>query len=763
MVLSPGISQIQQRGQLAMKWKKSTRLWLWSALLTVIFIGVQCSMPTDTKETIWRTQITLPVDFTVYSLASQMKEGFKGFTVLGADDRAKPDDSLVLALHDTMDMNFDRHLFDLDSAYIKEKLGTSTIKNSTPVVAPMILNFIGTATSDTPFTDTSTQTLKNIYYSEFDSSCPLLPVAVTNVSGTVALDSLTVGIVDNGARVTSGFIATLAPGATDTAYMPIAGKALDSVIQVDASGLIRGNGAVVAATDGLVVEFSLDAMVVSKATILDSLLDFSHIYEKEMALSDTFNIDYIDFDTTIIAYTITTTAPITMQVEGELRDLWNSSFCKQNGIVKRANIAPKVTAQDSADPTHYRGKITTDTMSTTGALHQTGRLSFGTARLLAQWDTVTNRSLGYYQFTATIIPTGERVTISKDDRFEADLNPVKFPFVALNGTFQYAVVKTGEPFAVETALPFKSSITDSLRGNFQFISATAPLSITMNMADSSHIDSVEVSVTVTDPRANTASPCSSFIGIRKLTNNTRETATIDLTDLINGFPDSLIFSLRSAFPAGSRLFLTNAPDPVTGEYPNNLLLGAHTVAAARIPLDWKLANTAVVILEDSKVVLDSALKDVKILRDRELSLILRIENRSNLSGVLYAIAAADNFGKELLALPDSEVDPSICSTEDGQDFVNLLGNDGIGIPFSDTTDTIGSLITISDKSMISFDEPAIDKIFRATELHIRWKLVLPKKNAQVMRNSDKISISSSLHIQGNMTAHTLIDSLQSQK
>jgi hypothetical protein len=733
--------------------------WLQTTALTLALFTVMCSMPSDTKETAWRTQITLPIGVTDFSLAKLMTAGFNNFDVLGASGSARPGDTLIVAANDSMTMNFNQQVFNLDSAYLKERLGTSTIQTTDTVVAPMTLNVDGKVDVATPFHATSTQTLKNIFYAEFDSTSPLLPVQVTNTSATVILDNLTIGIMDNGRLVTNGQIATLSPGASETIAMPIAGKSLDSIIMIDAGGTIRGNGATVSSDNGLLVKFSLDRMVVSKATILDSLLNFTHRYEKALSLSDTFNIEYVDFDTAIIEYNIMTTASITLRVEGELRDLWDISFCKQKNITTVAAIAPNVTSADSANPRRYLGRIIADTLGRSGLPQQRGRLSFGSSRLFAKWDTTTNKSMGDYKFTATIIPTGRRVTIAKDDRFEADMQPVRFPFVALSGVFQYEMRKRGEPFGVQTSLGWKQSIVDSLRGKLQFKSATAPLSLHMIMADSSRIDSVLIAVVINDPQAASTPPCTSLIGIRNMTNNTAKTAVIDLTELINGFPDSLVFSLSSSFPAGSRLFLTNERDPISGEYPNSLLLGVNSVVAARIPLDWKFSSTAVVILEDSRVEMNSSLKDFTFMRDREIGLILRVKNESPLAGVLYGIAAADADGKALLSLPDDQVDPAICATEGGKRFVNLLGNSGVCIPKRDPTDSAATIISISAKSMITFDDQAIDKLFGANVLHVRWKLVLPMKDGEALRNGDKISISSSFNIKGTMTTHMIVDSL----
>ena len=325
----------------------------------------------------------------------------------------------------------------------------------------------------------------------------------------------------------------------------------------------------------------------------------------------------------------------------------------------------------------------------------------------------------------------------------------------------------GDPMALQPSLPWKKSIIDSLRGKFQFVSAIAPVQIRMDIADSSRIDSALLSLSISDPHAAATPPCSSTIAVRNVTGNSIENTTLDFTRLVNGFPDSLKCSFVSSFPAGCRVFLTNERDPVTGEYLNNFKLGAVATFAAKIPLVWKLLSTAVVILEDSKVTMDSSMKNFKSMRDREVTLIFSIKNKSNFMGVLYGVAAADADGKALLSLPDDRVDPKICATEAGKNFINLLGDNGVSIPKRDSTDhgavssdITDTVISVDSKSIISLDAPSIDRLLSAKELFIRWRLVLPVKDEDALSNGDKVTISSSMNIKGTMNSRTLIDSIQ---
>jgi hypothetical protein len=735
-------------------------------------LALRCSMPDNPKETQWRTQVTVPIGETKYSVGKQLAgTGFNFLKIEGASDSSRPEDTIFLFAQDSTTLQCDRELFNLDSTHMKETLGAIKIQNSTPVQALMNLHFSGRLEADysIPFFDTNAQTIKNVYHVLFDGDCPLLPVTVTSTCAGATIDSLTVWIADNGAEVTEGFIDSLPPGQPAVVLMPVAGKSLDSSIVIGLRGIIRssGNGVTITAGEGIDIRISLDGMMIGHAVIMDSLLDFSHYYEEAVGLSDTFNIDYIDFDTSIVDYSIRTTAPITLHVTGEMLHAWNIAFCKEKNLTQRSMVAAQTAASDSADPHRYCGRISFDTLGRPGEPEQHGRFKFGPARLFAQWDTSSDRSQVDYRFAVTIIPAGRKVTLDKNDRFEADLEPVRFPFVSLNGKFQYAVKQTGDPIAFATSFPWKKSIIDSLRHKLEFISASAPVEIRLNVSDSTRIDSTLLHIAISDPGSPSAAPYMSNFAIGDLANKNVRTFNIDFTDVINLFPDSLIFSCSSLFPAGSRLFLTNERDPETGDYRNNLKLCANVNFGVRIPLDWKLRDTAIVILEDSKVDLDSSLNKFDILDDMQISLVVRIDNRTNLMGVLYAIAATDADGEALLALREDQVGPEICAADAGKYFINLLGNHGLVIPNrdsgislscpGDSCDTSKNDGDASPKtSVMTLDPSSIAKILSAHEVHIRWKLALPMKNCDVMKNGDSFTVASSFRIKGTMNTRSLI-------
>ena len=724
-------------------------------------LALRCAMPSDPKETRWQAQVTVPIGVNEYTVGKQLKDaGFDWFEIEGASDSSDPDDTLALSVRDSVTMELDRKLLDLDSTSLEKTIGPIKIQNSTLVDAPMSLPFSGQLAADfsAPFSVTSAQTIKNLYYVLFDSACPLLPVTVKNTCHGPTMNSLTVWIADNGVEVTKGFIASLPSGDSVVVLMPIAGKSLDSSIVIGVSGTISGSGGTITANEGIDVSFLLDNMLVGSAAVLDSLLLLTQNYEQVFSLSDSFTIDYVDFDTCIINYHIGSTTPISLKVTGEMLDLWDVSFCKESGIDERSLIAQKTAPSDSSDPVRYRGKILCDTLGKSGLMEQTGVFTFGPARFFASRDSLTGKSQGSFRFFPAVIASGKKVTLNKNDRFEADIKPIRFPFVTLKGTFQYSLCETGDPASFKTSLPWKRSICDSLRHKLEFISVKAPVRICLNISDSTRIDSALLRLSIVDPSSPDASPIASTIAMQNLSNQNIQTGNIDLTKLLNGFPDSLVISCGASIPAGTKLFLSNERDLQTGAYRNNLKLGAKVNVSMRLPLDWKLTDTAKVVLEDSKFSIDSTLKNFDIMRDMEIGLLLRIGNQTNFAGTLYAIAATDADGSALLALPEDQVGPEICASDAGRNFINLLGNSGLIIPEHRTITTASGCDSASyAENTIIVGPASADRIITAKEMFIRWKLVLPQKESDALKNGDKITIASSLHIKGTMTAHTLMD------
>jgi hypothetical protein len=689
--------------------------------------------------------------------------GFDFLKIEGVSDSSRPGDTIFLTARDSTALEFDRQLFTLDSGYVKRTLGALTIQNSTPVHALLALNFAGRLDTgfSLPFHQSSVQTIKGVYSVLFDSACPLLPVTVKNTCARASMKSLSVWISDNDVEVTSGPITALSPGDSAVILMPIAGKSLDSTIVIGVDGMVSVGEGTFAAEEGIDIVIPFDGMTIGRAVVIDSLLRLSERYEQPVGLSDTFRIDYIDLDTGIVDYAIRSTTPVNLLISGAILNAWDMLLCKERNITEGSMIAALTTASDSADTTLYRGGITIDTLGRHGETENRGRFTFGPARLFARWNPVIGRSEVDYRFSVSLLPVGRRVTLDKNDRFEADLKPVRFPFVALNGTFQYPLRQSGDPVGFSTEMPWKKSITDSLRNKLAFTSVVAPIELRLNASCSTRIDSARLDIKIAEPETSAAPACTTSIALSDLADNATRTLNVEFSDIINRFPDSLIFSCGYMFPAGTRLFLANERD-ARGGYRNDLRLRANVTFGLRIPLDWKLKDTAVVILEDSRVDLDSSLKKFDVLEDLEISLAIRIDNRTNFSGILYALAAADADSQALLALREDQIEPARCATPGGDKFINLLGDHGLLLPSRRTKDGpaaeggfAGDDTAMRDVSIVALSASSVEGILAARKIHIRWKLVLPAKSSDALTNGDSFTVESSFRIQGVMTAHTL--------
>jgi hypothetical protein len=734
-------------------------------ILLLSIIALQCSLPSNVEKTAWRAQVTLPIGIMEYSAEE----------LLGISEDKQ--DTLALMMLDTFAVKLERELFKLDSIHFDEKLGALKMQKSIPVVVSLGPHLNGQAYNAVPFYDTSDQTVQNIYHIVFDSSSRPLLIHMHNAYAEATLDSIVVWIADKGAIVTSGFLDSLPPG--DSAILPVAvsGKSIDSIILIGVRATIRGNGAKFSAEEGLEVTFLLDGMTVSEATILDSLLILPYCYRDSFAISDTFSIDYMDFDTSKIEYKIRTSSSVNIAVTAEMVNLWDMSFCKKKCILNHSLIAENTVRSDSADPFSYRGGIIfSDTLGKSGSMETGGFFTLGPARLFPVWNSATHESECYLRFITVIMASGRRITINKKDFIKADVDLNSVSYGSLYGMFQYQMCDMGETISLTPLLPWKKSISDSLRHKLKLNSVKGLMEIRSNMSDSTRIDSALLNFRISDACSSSSFLASSSLTIHNLTKKSVQKTDIDLTNLINEFPDSLVFSYISLFPAGSRLFLTNEHDIFKSKNHDNFKLGIIINVSTHIPLDWEMADTAIVILEDSKIPMDSSLKDFNVMRDMEIGLTIRIGNMTNLSGVLYAIAAADSDGKILCGLREDQVDPEICDSEARGRFIDLLGKDGLTIPERcKAADAVVSIkaserdssasvnienVIMSPEQYIIIGPPKTERILKARELFIRWKLIIPKKRRDALIHGDKIVIASSFRVKGVMTTHTLLDPLQ---
>jgi hypothetical protein len=706
----------------------------------LVLLLFSCSMPPDSPAPSWRTAIDLPLADLRFDIADLINSD----NIIDPDSTT-PGDTMTLSIDQSDSAIIEKRMVNLEKNTLEEEIGAIEIRNSDDVDVGFRFPFSGSVPVpvDVPMSETKPAEVKRLHWAVFDSASPELAVHIYNKSKELPVSDLHFSIINNGEVIGSGYVPDLAPMDSAMVNTSFAGKRIDSIIDVSLSATIDGAaGRASQDNDSITLRFNIDGQKIAAAAISDSLLNFSETYSKQFEMSDTMEISYIDFDTTELSFAFSSPVDLQLALVAELRHLWDVSFASQRGIESEGSLG-EISSSDSAR--YYNGAIFSDTINAQPSLaNQTGTIRFNTSRLLCRWDTTGKYSTGDYVYHATIIPRGAKVTFVKTDIFKFEMTPIRFPFVSLKGTLREPLSDSIEGKTTALNFPFDAgSLKEKMRGKFLFSNFATSVFLQVVLPPKSWLDTAKARVTIGIPGSPSSdSSINSLITGRDDT--LHDTVGYDLTSLLNQFPDSLRVHGDIHIPAGTQLLIHNKRD-ASGRYSNTLSISVSVFIKANLPLIWSVRDTVVALLDNSTFKVPEELTIAGKMNEAAVMLNCAIENKTNLQATLYALGAPKEYKNELFSLTETEVASSIFNTNTGGHFFQLLGEDGIVIPVRGEEYHTQIGMKASDTKMFLGSDTC----------YFRWRLMLPRKNADALHDTDFVAIRSSIHVSGVLNADSL--------
>ena len=760
-----------------------------------------CSNPV--KDVAWRTSIDLPLTANKKFILAAMMDTlfFNGKQVLtGTDttyDTIKKTPRIII---DTM----------LDTTMMIMK--AYPLHDSANKVIPDTVAF-GVPTKDTALDTISEDTLADKYYSNAFGPIPIagapddtiaIPLAGTFAAGTPiappatslplqyvyhielmdTAQNATVTIVNNSpaifgtVTITAGTlgsqtISNLMPNTTGTMLFDARAKTIDSVITVSVA--VTPSAIVTfAAGNNLQVIFSVNGLTANKVVVQDNLLaNYVRTFTNEYDLTDTVNVEYIDIGTGFFNYIVSNNTGIALQMSVIHRHLWTTSFCLNPGSgrpeIDSLSQLVGLTQNDSANASNCDIAIAEAFPAHTTVPYSRHNLS--QSRMFPEWNPVKKKSVTKVDYNVSVGTYNRRVTLNAGDslNFIIRTPSQSFKFTEMYGRSTERYYRKSDPKNIPVTFPWSKSVTDSLRNKFVLQKVIAevatvmkiPVSADRPQTDSAFLDTMHVYFTIsstTDP-TKTVSDSEVFIHV---TRGKVFTRYIDITDVVNNYPDSVQMKVSAAVPVGTTLKtindLTDPADPVYNKYVGRMIIHGEINCNLVAPLWWVVKDTTVMDLGGKRADMGGAsgmLDLFKKMRDRHDTMVVRVTNNTNIDLKLYALAATDSAKVSRLA---DTLNPTYIKTNELTDlinnptpgFINLLGS-GVWIPQRDSLHATTNSVVIKDADL--------DLLLRANQIGMRWEVrFLPKNNsgvldttataADALKNTDWIKLNSWFHIDG---------------
>ncbi|HEX7510637.1 MAG TPA: hypothetical protein VF335_05015, partial [Chitinivibrionales bacterium] len=264
-----------------------------------------CSNPT--KQTLkWRSNIELPVTNTAFVLGKEFQNLFgaidslKDFAMLGTNDTAVDGDTTslphVVAFSKTNKdtFSFQQKQDTMGNKTFTVSLGPIPLSSAGNISATLVFGILGVIPTDAQHTATATISLPKIRKLIIDGSATngRLPVRVTNTTATT-IDSVLITLADVLPSAPSLQLGTIAPGASATGVFDVAGKVIDSTVQIQINAILKAGGSI-AAGKGLDISLSISNVKASSAIVMDSLVAISDTFSNNYKITDSVNMEYAD-------------------------------------------------------------------------------------------------------------------------------------------------------------------------------------------------------------------------------------------------------------------------------------------------------------------------------------------------------------------------------------------------------------------------------------------------------------------------------------
>lgn len=720
-----------------------------SIVLNLPFFLLNCANPVDEEPLKWKTVMEVPVTNRSFVIADEMDKLFDidSMDILYGSSKYKEDDISLLEpdslIGDTLEFSIfkrDSSSFEINEEKLKNQLYIATLGPVLIANAPQLAETL-VVSSEGPFNITVPVVFDKIYKMVFyDTAINIMQIELTNLS-SAEINNISLEIADIGL----GSVERIAAGETATIGIAVSGKTLGNQVQVSISGVKNTAGAM-----QIALKTSANGLYAYSLTVDDHLVSFNKQFTNAYEITDSVDIDYVDIRDGFFIYEVTNHTGIELRVRGIHEHLWKTSFAERNSYNQYEDLL-NASGTDSME--NYFGFITSGEVVAPPRLEQTfSQENFSQSRLFTQWDSVLQKTVTLVRYiVSTGNPSGDTITLCADDTLIFTIRS-DFKYRQLRGRVVKPIEITSDTERVVIDFPWGESAPDSLRGKLVLHNVYSDIRLRTEMSPNSAIDSVYFNFEVFDPRNPNIkdSLMDRFVGVN---NGSLFRQKIDITDVVNLYPDTVAIITRLNVPAGTRIISENdlqISDADYDKYIGQMSINAITDFRLNARFDWEVKDMVNLDLGSHDFPIYEVMRYIQKLERRQLDFETEILNSSNLNMTLFALVAPYHLIDTLDSM--SSDDAFYLIKQEGEaekrGLVNFLGNEGVRIPAK----SLDSAVI----NVVHWDHQQLETVLDSDTCSWRWFLQFQKNDRDALHDNDFIRINSMLRIEGINSTDSLI-------
>jgi hypothetical protein len=360
---------------------------------------------------------------------------------------------------------------------------------------------------------------------------------------------------------------------------------------------------------------------------------------------------------------------------------------------------------------------------------------------------------------ASDVPKGDTLTLSATDSLSFRVNVLNLKFKEFLGTVMEPYERIGDPQKVAITLPkpWNESVKDSLRGKMDLSKVNGIVRAKTEMPQRSFIDTMAISFTayMTDAVQVRDSTLTTFVNVK---NDSVFNRLINITNVTNQFPDTVLINTTVRIPKGTRMRVCNniTSENYAGRYSEYMkYIGQMTVKIITNydlspKLDWTIVAPANLDLGNSKFPVIKPLRFIKKMENRRVLMNLKIRNNSNLNMYLYSLIAPQKLIDTLDSMSTDEFVRLVSQKDSAEKrgFVNFLSTKGVLVPSRKATDPFISEVELSHSQL--------ETILSSDTCSWRWLAKFETQGRDALTDTDYIDIHSKLRVDGTNSTDSLM-------
>lgn len=698
-----------------------------TVLLCTFILLSSCSTPTGLDGTTkWEVCYSLPLTNVTVSVNDV-------FNQLILDSSISVNDDNDSTLGDTMTFSFasrdsEEYRFKLLDQNLLEKeirCDNITISEAPEIVTDLVLReFIDEINT----TITAIQTIPSTFFEliKFDSLSEAAEITIYNNSQATIFQNVELSLLnEDSTLILTNSQTPLTPGKSITIQLPVALQNLKDSLTFKFNSTVEG--ITPDESDILSINLDLNGTSIEEAVINSSYIDYDFSFNTSIPIpNDSFLVHYADIKKLSIPIELFNPFPFSLDVTAELPNVVDREY---------AQIKQWETLNDVTFPIPASVQKGTQEMS----IHQ-GENQFTIAgdnvRIL---PAITSDGLSSIpiKISGTVKATGSNIHISKWKEIRCKTVDCSAQFSEIKGHYREESHFPGSTKSFNIPLSGINTVTSQLRDKVRLINSVLEMTLDFKFKDYSSIEKMKYWC-ILEMYCHDEIRTDTFSWVmEEIVTDEKVSVMFDCNTLTNSFPDSITYRVAYSFPEKSTLHFADS------------LFSVHNdVISLVVPVEYDLNLTSDFIWEIS----DSILLDLgtshfplsfpetwkKPLEDKTLEFSCNLLNNSNFSGTILSLAVP-NKKKELLdSLSKEELFSYFEQNSFPEDFIPILGDDGITVPHRGQCHN--STVHITDHS--------IHEILTSDTLYLRQVLLIPPTKADALLDSDFLSLDASFALKG---------------